>query len=54
MIREAEIEGEACSTCKCAVMRLDEHFMPWYLCAKLKVEVCTPDETVCDNWKEIP
>lgn len=54
MIRKAEIEGEACSTCRYADFRLDEHCMPWYLCAKLEVEVCTPDDLVCDRFEHIP
>lgn len=56
MIRKAEIEGEACSTCRHAEFRFDKHsMMPWYSCAKHKGEVIDrPDELVCDQFEHEP
>ena len=55
MIRKAEIEGEACSTCKYAELRFYRYDTPWYSCAKHKGEVIdTPDDLVCDRFEHIP
>ena len=55
MIRKAEIEGEACSTCRHAEFRLDVSYLPWYECAKHKGEVIDrPDDLVCDRFEHKP
>lgn len=56
MIRKAEIEGEACSTCRFAEFRADHAlYLPWYECTKHKGEVIyRPDDLVCDRFEHIP
>lgn len=55
MIREAEIEGEACSTCRHSELHVDRYEMPWHSCAKRNGEVIArPDDLVCDRFEHIP
>ena len=54
-LRTATIDGEACSTCRCAVMKLDRYDVPLWGCMSLMTDafdISTPDETVCDGWRE--
>lgn len=55
-LRPAVDDGKACSTCRCAVIRLNRYDEPRWRCSSPNNHafvIRTPDETVCDDWKEL-
>ena len=54
MIRKADIDGEACSTCRFVEWGIDRHDMPWHQCQVHGEPIGNPDEYVCDRFEDIP